>query len=136
MRPILMVDDERDLCMLAKALLESTGKCRVDCASTLSEVHAKEPELPDYDAAVLDITLGAGEPTGLEVRRWLLAHGFRGRIVFLTGHPRTDPLVAEAAALPDIQLLQKPQGFEQLRDLLLDGGARPPSPPATRRGRR
>ena len=45
---------------------------------------------------------------------WLKRQGFRGRMVFLTGHARTDPLVARAWNERAAPVFQKPMTVEEL----------------------
>jgi len=70
------------------------------------------------DLALIDINLGAGQPSGVEVYRWLRARGFGGRIFFLTGHAMNSPFVAEAVRLGDAQVLSKPIRPDRLIRLL------------------
>ena len=73
---------------------------------------AREAEVLAARLAFLDINLGAGQPSGLEVQRWLAAKGFTGKTVFMTGHGDGHPLVAKAQQLEgDVYL----QGNEPLR---------------------
>jgi ActR/RegA family two-component response regulator len=69
--------------------------------------------------AILDINLGAGQPSGLDALNWLNERRFSGRTVFLTGHARTFPLVEEARRQHgDIEVLSKPVSSAELLALL------------------
>jgi hypothetical protein len=48
----------------------------------------------------------------------LRARGFRGRIVFLTGHARSYPAVQRACSLDHARVLQKPVDVAELRALV------------------
>jgi DNA-binding response OmpR family regulator len=71
-----------------------------------------------FDLAILDINLGAGSPSGLAGYRWLREHEFAGRVVFLTGHARSHPLVAEASEIGDAVVYEKPMTAAQLRAIM------------------
>jgi FixJ family two-component response regulator len=73
--------------------------------------------------AILDINLGPGVRSGLDAYAWLRGHGFRGRIVFLTGHASSHPLVIEATRLGGAQVVAKPITSGVLRSLLEVGTA-------------
>jgi hypothetical protein len=70
-----------------------------------------------WDLAILDVNLGGGQPSGVEAYRWLMGQSFAGRIVFLTGHARSFPDVAEAHAL-GVKVLEKPVPISCLLNLL------------------
>ena len=71
--------------------------------------------------AILDINLGPEVPSGLDAYGWLRQHGFGGRIVFLTGHAASHPLVMEARRLGDAEVVSKPVSLVALTSLLQDG---------------
>jgi FixJ family two-component response regulator len=71
------------------------------------------------DLAILDVNLGPDQPTGVEVYRWLKGQKYHGKIVFLSGHARTDPLVEEAGGISDVDFFQKPLGIGQMEALIL-----------------
>ena len=85
-------------------------------AHSLEEV--KHLESIPRDLALLDINLGANAPSGVDVHHWLDEHGFHGQIVYLTGHARTSPLVAETLQLPNVTVLSKPVSVEELDSLV------------------
>src|SRR5579862_5380074 len=66
------------------------------CSSDLHREEALGSRL-----AILDVNLGPGCPSGLDAHSWLAAEHFSGRIVFLTGHAQSYPLVERAGALAD-----------------------------------
>jgi FixJ family two-component response regulator len=70
--------------------------------------------------AILDINLGPQVPSGLDAYGWLRKHGFDGRIVFLTGHAASHPLVVEAKRLGDAEVVGKPVSLETLTSMLED----------------
>lgn len=72
------------------------------------------------DVALLDVNLGPGVPSGIDAHRWLHERGYRGQVVFLTGHARTHPLVVAARQLPNVRVLEKPVPASLLEDLARD----------------
>ena len=70
--------------------------------------------------AILDINLGPQVPSGLDAYGWLRKHGFHGRIVFLTGHAASHPLVVEAKRLGDAEVVGKPVSLDRLTSMLED----------------
>jgi FixJ family two-component response regulator len=57
-------------------------------------------------------------PSGLDSYGWLRKHGFEGRIVFLTGHAASHPLVSEARRLGDAEVVSKPVSLARLTTML------------------
>jgi FixJ family two-component response regulator len=68
--------------------------------------------------AILDINLGEGQPSGLDAYHWLRESGFEGKIVFLTGHARSHPLVSQARQAGKVVILEKPTTMERLLSML------------------
>lgn len=102
---LLVVDDDEDLREMFGRLFSSARVPHVS-ASSLSEVEALGTVLPELDVALLDINLGAGQPSGVDVARWLKDHGYAPRIIFITGHAPEHPLVS--AAGDSGHVLEKP----------------------------
>lgn len=105
---ILVLDDCEDLLQLSKVFIERLCDRQAVTVKSLHELEIIEERALSCEMALLDINLGANEPNGLDVYHWLRGHGFKKRIVFLTGHARTYPLVAEAERLGDASVLSKP----------------------------
>ena len=83
----VLLDDDTDLLeILSELLKERHFRCLL--ARSLAELKALGPEVLAADVAVLDINLGAGQPSGIDAYDWLLGQGFAGRLLFLTGHAR------------------------------------------------
>ena len=64
--------------------------------------------------------MGPQVPSGLDAYGWLRKHGFDGRIVFLTGHAASHPLVVEAKRLGDAEVVGKPVSLDTLTSMLED----------------
>lgn len=117
-RQAVIVDDSFDLCDAFAQVLAVLGVESVVCATSLQELEQQATPALAADLAILDINLGPEQPTGLDVRRWLEAHGFAGKAVFLTGHARSHPLVLEALDETAGTVLQKPIDIDDVAKLL------------------
>ncbi len=113
---LLLEDDADQLEMLGMAL-----SIIYDRESVQARSYEELTQLADAaiacEVALLDINLGSRQPSGLDAYRWLREHGYRGRIYFLTGHARSHPLVAQALAMGDAELLEKPIASDRLNSL-------------------
>jgi DNA-binding NtrC family response regulator len=119
MRTVLFVDDCWDLCQVMEVMCQSLPEVECVCVTSMSAVLERAAQVLRTDLAILDVNLGPGEPSGVEIYRWLKGQNYRGKIVFLSGHARTDPLVEEAARISGVDFFQKPLGFGQLEALIL-----------------
>jgi DNA-binding NtrC family response regulator len=115
---VLILDDDADLReLLGETLLAlGAGSCR--SAGGLAELQSQADDALACDLAILDINLGAGEPSGVDACLWLVERGFRGRIYFLTGHAASHPLVAEAAKIARASILAKPIDEDKLTEIV------------------
>jgi DNA-binding response OmpR family regulator len=111
---VLIVDDDAELRDTISDVLAAAGVARRVLAPSLGEVERQADAALASRLAILDVNLGEGQPTGVEVSRWLRERGFRGAIVFLTGHAATDPRVIAAAAVPNTRIVVKPISFAGL----------------------
>jgi FixJ family two-component response regulator len=118
MAAVLILDDDADLREVLCEMLLLSGATSCLGASGLAELQHREHEALACDLAILDINLGPGQPSGVDASRWLVRCGFRGRILFLTGHAACHPLVVEAAKLARTEILAKPLDGSRLVELL------------------
>jgi ActR/RegA family two-component response regulator len=115
---ILIVEDDDDMRdALTDVAADLVGK-EVVAASGLAEVISRRIAALGCELAILDINLGRNQPSGLDVFDWLLEERFPGRIVFLTGHARSHPLVARALGLGAALLVKKPVDVSTLLGLM------------------
>jgi DNA-binding NtrC family response regulator len=110
---LLLEDDADQLEMLAMALSLVCGRESVRARSYADLTKLADSALA-CGVALLDVNLGPRQPSGLDAYRWLREHQYRGRIYFLTGHARSHPLVAQALAMGDAKLVEKPIATDQL----------------------
>ena len=117
---VFVLDDDESLRNMLATYLELSGRCTVCTMETVRELQRHSPDLPRLFAAILDINLGAGKPTGVDAYRWLRSQGFKGRIIFLTGHARSHPSGQQAYLIGDAEVLEKPTGMFQLESAIFE----------------
>ncbi len=121
MQRVLVLEDDEDLRTLLCELLLMQGVEECVSAASLASLKSQEARVLTCGLAILDINLGAQVPSGLDAYRWLRDSGFAGRVVFLTGHARSHPLVRQAYELTDVQVLVKPVDARVLMALVAGG---------------
>lgn len=120
MQRVLVLEDDNDLrTLLCDLLVASGAKACVSAGSVEAMVQQREQVL-GCELALLDVNLGSGVPSGLDAYQWLRENGFGGRIVFLTGHARSHPLVRKAHEVTQARVLSKPVNAKVLMALLRD----------------
>lgn len=117
---VLFVEDSDDLRETFVELITAVVGRRCIGVGSYQEVVALGNDVLGCSAAIVDINLGLGQPSGIDVYQWLRRVGYAERIVFLTGHASTHPLVIEAARIGDAEILSKPVDLDQLR-LMVEG---------------
>ena len=115
---VLVLEDDEDLRSILCELLSLSGTESCVSAGSFEELRRQGPEALGCGLALLDINLGAGVPSGLDAYRWLKDNGFPGRMVFLTGHARSHPLVRQAHELTQARVLSKPINAKALMALV------------------
>jgi FixJ family two-component response regulator len=110
---VVFLDDNEDLRELVPLLLRTTLEVDCLCFGSLTEFQRSSDDVLRAKLAILDINLGANVPSGIDAFRWLIEHGFRGKILFLTGHARANPQVTQAEKT-GAQVLEKPLHPDQL----------------------
>jgi DNA-binding NtrC family response regulator len=110
---VIFLDDNEDLRELMPILLSDA--LGVDCRSfeSLTDLQSHVDEAIRAQVAILDINLGENSLDGVDALNWLRSQGFGGKIVFFTGHARTNPHVAEAER-SGVQILEKPIDADKL----------------------
>lgn len=120
MQKVLLVDDDPTLLQAMGDFLEDALKVHCVLLSGLTEVAANKAEVLGHDVslAVIDINLGPGKPTGIDVYHWLSDHDFAGKCIFLTGHAKGHPLVKDANIMKGVSVYEKPMEVEKLLHLV------------------
>jgi DNA-binding NarL/FixJ family response regulator len=111
---VVLLDDDEDLRASLEEVVALRYEAECQAHATYEQLVASGMEALHCDLAILDINLGAGVPSGIDAYQWLRQRGFRGRILFLTGHAQSHPEVAKAHQLKDVQVAQKPIGLAAL----------------------
>ncbi len=117
-QPILIVEDDIELLDSMGEFVETICGGEALKASSLDHLKAEAGRLNGCRLAILDINLGAGKPSGLDVQVWLRENNFKGKVVFLTGHAKGHPLVQKAQSVGDAVILEKPVSVQTLSDLV------------------
>jgi FixJ family two-component response regulator len=123
MASVTVVDDDLDTRVLFEKLFEVLGVSQVLTYGSVEDMQAARERVLASSLAILDVNLGRGLATGLDAFAWLRANRYRGRIVFLTGHAKTHPLVLRAADMPGVEVLEKPVAFDQVAALWNEASA-------------
>jgi ActR/RegA family two-component response regulator len=119
MKPsVLFLDDDLDLLEIVCRLVERDGRRSCLALRTLDDMRAHRAEVLATSMAILDVNLGVNQPSGLDACAWLRAEGYAGRIVFLTGHANSHPLVERAMTMGGAQVFHKPLTTEALAEIM------------------
>jgi ActR/RegA family two-component response regulator len=117
---VLFVEDDDDLRGLFVQIVDAfLARPCVGVASYDEMVGLGDAALR-CQVAVLDINLGANQPSGIDAYAWLRHRGYHGRIVFLTGHASSHPLVVEANRLGDAEVYSKPIDVDRMLSVLAE----------------
>jgi FixJ family two-component response regulator len=115
---VLLLDDDPDLRFAVCEVVELMSDRHCLAVATFDDMVAAEEDVLACSVALLDVNLGAGQPTGIDAYRWLVSHGFPGRLYFFTGHARLHPLLAEIEKLGAVQVLAKPLDIDRLMEVI------------------
>jgi FixJ family two-component response regulator len=115
---VLYVEDNDDLRELVVELVTVVLKRRCVGVGSYEELVALGKEALRCSVAILDINLGPSRRSGIDAYAWLRDHGYQGRIVFLTGHAGSHPLVVEAQRIGDAEIFSKPIEPDRLRSIV------------------
>ena len=126
---VLFLDDDDDLRATFADLVKTIFARECYGIGSYRELTALGERALDCGVAILDINLGPEAPSGIDSYGWLRKHGFHGRIVFLTGHAATHPLVVEAKRLGDAEVIGKPVSLDRLTSMLEDQPSYEEHPP-------
>ncbi|HXU82260.1 MAG TPA: response regulator [Polyangia bacterium] len=118
---ILILEDDDDMRTALDDVVSTLLGWPCVAVASYDELLERSEEALGCSMALLDVNLGADQPSGLDALDWLLRQGFRGQVVFLTGHAQSDPLVQETLERGTVRLMEKPIGLSQLSALLDEG---------------
>jgi FixJ family two-component response regulator len=117
---VLFLDDDEDLRATFADLVRTIFERECHGIRSYGDLLDLGERALHCGVAILDINLGPQVPSGLDAYGWLRKHGFGGRIVFLTGHAASHPLVVEAKRLGDAEVVGKPVSLDTLTSMLED----------------
>ena len=115
---VLYVEDNDDLRELVVELVKVVLQRRCIGVASYEELVGLGEAALGCSVAILDINLGPNQPSGIDAYAWLRDKGYTGRIVFLTGHASTHPLVVEATQIGDAEIFSKPIDPDRLRSII------------------
>jgi DNA-binding response OmpR family regulator len=115
---ILILEDDDDLRAAVADVVSGLLGWRYLDVGSFQDLVARRTAALECRLAILDITLAPGEPSGLDACAWLRQQGFGGKVVFLTGHAHSHPLVLRALETESAAVLEKPIDLAQLSALL------------------
>ena len=120
MQKVVLVDDDENLLGAFAEFLELAAGVKCLAFRGFNELAARKSDVcnGEVSLAILDINLGAGEPSGIDIYRWLREEKFAGKIVFLTGHAEDHPLVRDATTIGDASVFTKPVDIPKLLSLV------------------
>jgi FixJ family two-component response regulator len=116
-RRVALLEDDEDLRAVTCHFISSLGAAHCAGFASLEALQADRDEVLRADLVILDVNLGRENASGVDAYYWLRAAGFSGEIVFLTGHARSHPQVAEAWRLPGVTVIEKPADLRVLAEL-------------------
>jgi DNA-binding NtrC family response regulator len=119
---VLYVEDNDDLRELVVELATVVLQRRCIGVGSYEELVGLGEDALGCSVAILDINLGPNRRSGIDAYRWLRDKGYMGRIVFLTGHASTHPLVVEANRIGDAEIFSKPIDPDRLRSIIEGAG--------------
>ena len=128
MASVLVLEDDEDMRALLCELLVMSGVDGCVEAGSVRELEACGERVHRAQLALLDINLGAGNPTGLDAYEWLVRQRYGGQVVFITGHAATHPELRAAERLHGVRVLMKPVDPDVLIALLPDEQGAPMHP--------
>lgn len=115
---VVFLDDDEDLRELFVDVVALFAERDCLTVGSVDELVEQRKRVLAAELIILDINLGPGLPSGLDAYKWLRAQNYGGRVVFLTGHAASHPLVAEARRLAGVRVYEKPLPVPTIARLL------------------
>jgi CheY-like chemotaxis protein len=115
---VLYLEDNDDLREVVVELVTVVLERRCVGVGSYEELVGLGEEALGCSVAILDINLGPDRRSGIDAYSWLRDNGYTGRIVFLTGHASTYPLVVEGQRISDAEIFSKPIDADRLRSIV------------------
>ncbi len=106
---ISFLDDNDDLRAVMISLIESRLQASCLELENFQALVEQSEAVLSTQVIVLDIDLGFRQPTGLDAFLWLRKNNYQGKVFFLTGHGRSNPMVSQAEKM-GAYIWEKPIG--------------------------
>ena len=113
---VLLLDDDFDVREALAELVELLTGRHCVAVDSIAALVALGARALGCATALLDVELGTKSETGIDAYRWLRAHGFTGRVYFVSAYALSDPLVHEAQRLAAV--VRKPIDSDELRRIV------------------
>jgi DNA-binding NtrC family response regulator len=123
MTRVVLLEDDVDLRETMADILGLSMGAECVSVGSVEDLKARRSEALRAQLVLLDINLGADQPSGVDAYQWLRENGYEGRVVFLTGHGAAHPLVKEARRVGGAEVLTKPVPYAQLTELVREVAA-------------
>lgn len=118
MKSVLLLDDDKDLCILMQSIFEELAVEHSVCVNSFSQLQTLDLNKQNFNLAFLDVNLGTGAETGLDAYDWLKENGFQGKTIFFTGHARNYPLLQAKLEEQNVDILEKPAELAAIEKIL------------------
>lgn len=115
---VALLEDNIDLRMLLELLLKTQFDLPCLTYASVDDLIAHKDDVLKTDVIFLDVNLGVGAPSGVDALHWLREHSYLGKIFFLSGHARGNPLLF-GAEYADIPILEKPVPAKDLERIIM-----------------
>lgn len=113
-KKILIVDDERDIRLFIRGLMEDEGYQVIEAENVSQALKAVDAEKPS--AAILDIWLGEGDQDGLQILQHIRDKSISTQVIMISGHASVD-LAVKTIKKGAYDFIEKP--FKSDRLLLM-----------------
>lgn len=117
MKSVLLLDDDKDLCVLMISIFTEL-EIKGTCVHSFDELQKIDLKKENFDLVFLDINLGPGVKNGIDAYDWVKSKHFNKKIVFFTGHARNYPLLQAKLGEPNVSVLEKPAELETIEKIL------------------
>ena len=114
---VLLLEDDDDLREVLHQAFLMSGVHVVQPFRQVQELVSLGRAALECGCAVLDVNLGPDVATGLDAYDWLRRAGYKGRVIFLTGHASSYPRLRQVSEHPGTFLVEKPTSIPSLLTL-------------------
>jgi DNA-binding NtrC family response regulator len=120
-KKVLFLEDDVDLLRTYEDVVSGLFQQEAAPFSSFRQLQTQPDQALACHIAFLDINLGPEEHSGIDACHWLRKIGFKGKVVFLTGHALSHPWVIEACQSNLAEVYQKPLDLNVMHQLVAQG---------------